>query len=490
MASNLMKLRMPNRVGASRPSVATTGILNALAALTALSLAGCAVTEAPLRPQLDLPGAFAENSPTAGSPVTRDWWRSFNSARLVALLDEAAASGTDLRIAAERLRQAEIALNVAGVSLLPSLSAGLGTSTNRSDAPGVGASSRRGTSASLSLSYELDVWGRIAAGVQGAEASLDASRYDLETVRLTVLTSVASTYFQLLAAEARTAIARENLAIAERVLRVVDARYRNGVATPLEVSQQTTTVLSQRTALLPLEVQQRQLRSALALLMGRMPQNSTLPDSTETLNQLAVPQVSPDLPSSLLVRRPDLASAEAQLAAADANVAAARAALLPGFSLSASGGVSSAALLSLANPSNTLSLGLALSQSIFDNGRQRLQVEGARSQRLVLVDTYERSVRVALKEVDDGLGNAERNARQEETQREVLAQAQRTLRLAELRYREGAGDLLAVLDAQRTLFATQDQLAQLRLARLTSSLDLFKALGGGWDRSLVPAASR
>ncbi|RZJ02314.1 MAG: efflux transporter outer membrane subunit, partial [Rubrivivax sp.] len=420
----------------------------------------------------------SETAP-AGGPVQRDWWRAFNSPQLISLIDESAIGSADLRIATQRVRQAEIAANVAGVSLLPSVSAGLGTSTSQSDSPGTSASSRRGTNASLSVSYEVDLWGRIAAGVQGAEASLAASRYDLDTARLTVTTAVASTYFQLLAAEARTAIARENLAIAERVLRVVQARNRNGVATPLEVSQQTTTVLTQRTALLPLEVQQRQLRSALALLLGRMPQNAAL-SVGEKLEQLSVPQVAPGLPSTLLARRPDLASAEAQLAASDANIAAARAALLPGISLSASGGVSTAALMSLANPASTLSLGLSLSQSIFDNGRQRLQVESTRVQRDVLIETYGRAARTAFKEVDDGLGNAERNARQEATQQEVLVQAQRTLRLAELRYREGAGDLLAVLDAQRTLFSAQDQLAQLRLARLSSSLDLFKALGGGW----------
>lgn len=469
----VMKPPSSNRISARRAI-----LLSSLSGL--LALAGCAVREPPTRPTFDLPQAWSEAAPDNASPVSREWWRGFNSARLVALQQEALASSTDLRIAAARVRQAEIALDVAGVPLLPGVSANLGTSTNRNDAPGAAASLRRGTSASLSVAYEVDLWGRIAAGVQGAQAGLAASRYDLETARLTLATSVASTYFQLLATEARIAIANDNLAIAERVLRVVDARFRNGVATSLEVSQQTTTVLAQRTALLPLQVQARQLRSALALLLGRMPQDAVQTEG-EQLTQLAVPRVAPGLPSSLLVRRPDLASAEAQLAAADANVVAARAALLPGISLSASGGVSSASLLSLANPSSTVALGLSLSQSLFDNGRQRLQLESIRSQRVVLVETYGRAVRTALKEVDDGLGNADRSARQEETQQEILRQAQRALRLAELRYREGSGDLLSVLDAQRTLFTAQDQLALLRLARLGAALDLYKALGGGWQ---------
>jgi outer membrane protein TolC len=160
--------------------------------------------------------------------------------------------------------------------------------------------------------------------------------------------------------------------------------------------------------------------------------------------------------------------------------------LLPSISLSASGGVSSAALLSLANPTNTLSLGLSLAQSLFDGGQRRAVIESEQSQRRVLVESYGQAVRIALKEVDDGLGNADRSARQEASQRQTVEQARRVLRLAELLYREGTGDLLAVLDAQRSLFSAQDQLTQLRLTRLTSALDLYKALGGGW---VAPNAS-
>ncbi len=237
-------------------------------------------------------------------------------------------------------------------------------------------------------------------------------------------------------------------------------------------------VLSQRTALLPLELQQRQTATALALLLGRVPQGY-VPEAGE-FTQLRVPALSPGLPSSLLTRRPDLASAEAQLAASDANVEAARAALLPSLSLSASGSLGSAALLSLADPTRGVSIGLSLAQSIFDGGRQRLQVRSTESQRVVLIENYGKAIRTALKEVDDGLGNVERSQRQEALQREVVAQAQRSLQLAELRYREGSGDLLSVLDAQRTLFTAQDALAAQSLSRLSAALDLYKALGGDW----------
>ncbi|WP_036250178.1 TolC family protein, partial [Methylibium sp. T29] len=167
----------------------------------------------------------------------------------------------------------------------------------------------------------------------------------------------------------------------------------------------------------------------------------------------------------------------------DADVAAARAALLPSVSLSGSAGLASTALLSLANPSSSLGLSASIVQTLFDGGRLRNQVALGESARRQLVESYRLAIYTALKEVEDALGNAVRNRGQEQAQLAIRDEAQRSLRLAELRYREGADDLTSVLDAQRTLFSSIDQLAQLRLARLTAALDLFKALGGGWSMS-------
>ena len=459
---------------------APSAALKLVALACALLLQGCAVTREPARaPVVEMPPAWLPDTPaTEAAQLSTAWWQSFGSAPLERLIDEAQAGSADLRIAVERMRQADIALQQAGIARLPSVSGSLGTSASRSDAPGTPATSRESSSAGLSVSYEVDLWGRIAAGVRAGEASFQASRYDWKAARLTLLTSVANNYFLWLNTAERLRIARENLTIAERVLRIVEARQRNGVATALEVSQQRTTVLSQRTALIPLELQQRQTATALALLLGRVPQGYA-PEAGD-FGQLRVPELSAGLPSTLLTRRPDLASAEAQLAAADANVEAARAALLPSLSLSASGSLGSSALLSLADPTRSVSLGLSLAQAIFDGGRQRLQVRGTESQRVVLIENYGKAIRTALKEVDDGLGSIERSQRQEALQREVVAQARRSLQLAELRYREGSGDLLSVLDAQRTLFAALDALSTQSLSRLTAALDLYKALGGDW----------
>ena len=445
----------------------------------ALALQACATTEPARGPVVEMPAAWNPAVPSAEAPqLTTAWWQSFGSQPLERLIEEAQAGSPDLRIAIERMRQADIALQQAGVSRLPSVNGSVGASTGRTDAPSAVSTSRESSSAGLSVSYEVDLWGRIAAGVRAGEASFQASQYDWETARLTLLTAVANNYFLWLNTAERLRIARENLAIAERVLAIVEARQRNGVATALEVSQQRTTVLSQRTALLPLELQQRQTATALALLLGRVPQGYT-PEAGE-FAQLRVPALSPGLPSSLLTRRPDLASAEAQLAASDANVEVARKALLPNLSLSLSGSLGTSALMTLADPTRSVSLGISLAQSIFDGGRQRLQIRSTESQRVVLIENYGKAIRTALKEVDDGLGNVDRSQRQEALQREVVAQARRSLQLAELRYREGSGDLLSVLDAQRTLFAALDALATQSLSRLSAALDMYKALGGDW----------
>ncbi len=427
---------------------------------------------------MPLPAAWAagESTSAASASVSQEWWRAFGSAQLQALVGEALDGSSDLRTAAERVRQADIALQSAGAAQLPGVSASAGSSGNRRE----GASTAKSTSLSLNVSYEVDLWGRIAADVDSARAQAAATRLDLETARITLTASVATTYFQLLAQRERVEIARNNLAIAERVLSVVQSRARNGVATPLEVSQQTTTVLQQRTALVPLEEQQRQTVTALALLLGRQPIGFNAGEG-EALLQMQAPSVTPGLPSELLVRRPDLQAAETRLAGADANVAAARAALLPSFSLSAAGGVGSAALLSLAGGTGSVSLAASLAQTLFDGGRKDLQIDLARSQRQVLIENYASAVRQALKEVQDGLGNADTARRQEVTQSEVIAQAQRSLDLSERRYREGVDTLLTVLEAQRTLFTAQDSLAQIRQSRLTSAVDLYRVLGGGWS---------
>jgi NodT family efflux transporter outer membrane factor (OMF) lipoprotein len=337
-----------------------------------------------------------------------------------------------------------------------------------------------GAGTTLSASYELDLWGGNAAGVRGAEASLRAAGFDRESARLTLIAGVANAYFEILSLRGRLANGRENVAIAERVLQVVSARARNGAVSPLDVARQEATVLSQRAALLPLEQQERQTLAALAILLGRVPEAFDV--KAHGLSELSVPSISPGLPAELLVRRPDLASAEAQLLASNADLAAARAALLPSIQLTGSAGVASGALLGfLSGSTATAALAASVLQPIFDGGRLRGQVSVAESRERELVETYRKAILSAFADVESALAAVTRLQQGEALQIQVEARSREALRLAEVRYREGADDLLSVLDAQRTLFDAQDQLAQVRLDRLDAAVALFKALGGGWQ---------
>ena len=455
-----------------------------------LAIGACSTPgRAPPAPEIasSMPTAWSERAlADSNAVVSDDWWRSFNSPELSALIDAALNANPDLAIATERVRQAEAQVRIAGASLFPELGVGVATARNKTRPDGGSWSTSDGSSATFSASYELDLWGRNAAGVRSAESSLRATRFDLETARLTLVAGVANGYFQVLSLRGRLVTAHENLAIADRVLAVVDARVRNGAASELDLARQKTAVLTQRATIPPLELQDRQTLFALALLLGKPPEGFevgfTAGDHLPTdFSVLQVPAVAPGLPADLLTRRPDLASAEAQLAAAHANVAVARTALLPSIQLTGSAGLASKVLLNFLDaPTAALSLGASLMQTIFDGGRLRSQLDVSSSTEREMVENYRKAILASLADVESTLAASSRTAEQDVLQQQILEQARRALRLAEVRYREGVDDLLVVLDAQRTLFQAEDQLAQIRLARLQASVGLYKALGGGW----------
>jgi NodT family efflux transporter outer membrane factor (OMF) lipoprotein len=417
--------------------------------------------------------------PDAAVP-TGDWWNAFGSQELSLLVAAALDANPDLAIAAERVRQAEAQVRIAGATLFPALNLGADTSHREARAEGGSWQAGNASNATLGASYEMDLWGNNASAVRSAEATLRASRFDREAVRLTLVSGVANAYFQVLSLRNRMAITHKNLGLAERVIAVVDSRVRNGVASALDLARQQAAVLTQRAAIPPLELQERQTLFALAILLGRTPEDFEI--ATSVITSLAVPRVAPGLPAQLLLRRPDLASAEAQLAAANANLAVARAALLPSIGLTGSSGLASNALLNFLNsPTATLAVGASILMPIFDGGRLQAQADVAASRERELVENYRKTVLAALAEVESALAAAGRMATQEQLQTRVVEQARVAFRLAEIRYREGADDLLTALDAQRALFQAEDQLAQIRLSRLQASVGLFKALGGSWQ---------
>ncbi len=456
------------------------------------SLSGCAIVSPQLKPDVPVAGGWNESSPADASAVTRTWWTSFSSPELASLVAEALAGSPDLAIATERVNQAEAQVRVAGASLFPQLNVDGGASAHRSGSTSGAAAAvtDSGGNIGLTASYELDLWGKNRAGVRAAQSSAAASRFDRDTAQLTLVSGVATSYFDVLALRTRLAIARENLDAAQKVMDLVSARARNGAASALDVSRQEGTVSSQKAALLPIEQQERQTLAALAVLLGRPPEGFDV--QATGITDLEVPSIDAGLPSTLLVRRPDLASAEAQLAAANADVAAARAALLPSITLTGTAGLATAALTSLATGGATAAAGIAASllQPIFDGGRLRGQKAVAESKERELVETYRKAILASFADVEQSLAATSRLGQQEQLQEDVQTQAREALRLAEIRYRGGADDLLTVLDAQRTLFAAQDALAQIQLNRLQAAVSLYKALGGGWSGAAAKAAAK
>lgn len=419
------------------------------------------------------------------SAINSDWWKNFNSPELNRLIDLALEQSPDLRIATERVRQAELQMNSAGASLFPSLSLSGSSGSNRSRTEDEGGW-RRGDSSRVSLgaSYEVDLWGRVSASIVAAEAAFNESEYDFVSAQLSLTGGVASGWFQYLALQARLQTARENLRIAQRVNDIVEVRYQNGVASGADRARQRANLLSQQAMLLPLELQVRQTRAALAVLLGQVPQGFELRE--EGLLQLTIPEVTPGWPADVIALRPDIASSESQLRAADANVGAARAALLPSVQITASAGRAASSLFSLASPTDSTGWSVSLAQSLFDGGRLRNQWKISESRRIALVEEYRKTIYTALQEIDDALDRTQVNALQERSQQDIVAETRRSLALTEARYREGSDDLLLLLDAQRSLFQAEDSLVQQRLARLTTAVDLYKVLGGGWSVPLPP----
>ncbi|ART80729.1 efflux transporter outer membrane subunit [Oceanisphaera avium] len=450
----------------------------------ALLLAGCANSPHTERPAISQNMAADWNtSPLAQGQKQRlhqAWWLEFNSATLTDLISQALSANPDVRIAAERIRQAEAQVQAANATLFPSLNLGAGSDKSWQEPSSGSSTSRANTTANLGISYELDLWGKLKAERQAATAGVAISKYDLASAQLTLTTGVANAWFQLLTLTERVKINEENLKIAQQNLTIVEAKYKYGAAAVSDVYRQRGVVNNQIASLLPLREQRRQTVSALAILLGQAPQGYQL--AGEPLSDINLPTLDAGLPSQLLHRRPDLAAAEAQLRAADANLHAARAALLPTVSLTGSGGLASAALLSLANPSQTLALGASLSQSIFDGGRKRSQIKVSEARRRELIEQYRKSILQALKETEDALGNINLSQQQLAKQRDIVSDAERTLTIAEQRYQAGADELLSLLDAQRSLFSAQEQQANLRQSQLNATLDLIKALGGGWTQ--------
>jgi outer membrane protein, multidrug efflux system len=457
-------------------------------------LAACSVGPTYKRPDFVPPakwnetaGATGGGEPSGSVWPNADWWHGFGSARLDELIAEAERSNDDLAAAIARVQEADAQARIAGAPLLPSLDLGAAASRQRAQVTGGTLITGEGPrvfnefNPELSASYELDFWGKNRALRDAARAAAVASRYDQQTVALTVISSVATTYFQALELRDRIEVAQQNLQNGDKILRGFKAEQLAGTATGLDVAQQETTVAVLNAALPPLLQQFRQTVYALAVLIGKTPESVDV--DMGTLTDLSSPPIVEGLPSQLLSRRPDVAEAEQQLIAANADITVARAALFPDIQLTAAGGYESSALASLVNPiSRVYSIGAGLTQPIFHGGALRAQVVFSKARYTELLTTYHKTVLTAFGNVEDALVATQQTAEQQKRQQEAVTTARRAFDYAQLQMSAGTVNILTVLNTENALFSAQDQLVQVNFLHLQALVDLFTALGGGWQQ--------
>jgi len=455
-------------------------------------LAGCWLRPDPPDPKLDVPGSYvtARKGPDSGLPAL-DWWRGFGSRELTLLMEEAQTANLDIAAAMARIDQADAQVKIANATLLPQLDANFSATRSRSAA--LGGVNRVSSlyNFNLTASYTLDIWGRNRATLLSQVENAISVRYAKEVIALTTLVTVADAYFNVLDAQDRLRIARENVRASSRILDLIRQRKVAGTASDLEVSQQESLVGQLRAAIPPVEIIARQNKMALAVLVGRAPEHFIL--AGNSVNRIRIPRVAPGLPSDLLDQRPDIREAEANLKSANFSVEAARAAFFPTIALTGETGFQSLALRTLFGPGAWFyTMAASASQPLFHGGALFGALDQAEGRQLELLQAYRKAVLSAFSDVEQALIAVQQQALRERYQREVVRASQQAFDISYQRLQQGTLDMVTLTQVQQTLFTAQDLLAQIRLARLQAIVQLYQALGGGWsppERAVPPSAA-
>ncbi len=453
----------------------------------ALSLAACTANPTPLDRPGDVPAAFtAPMDKTAPIWPQADWWSKFGTEELAPLQEIAQRENLDIAMAGARVLQAEARDGIALSSLFPTLDASIGGTRSGGNSTVPRASNR--FNAGITASYQQSFFGGEFHSLRAARENLRAFRYAAAVTGISVSASVADQYFTILSLRERIAINKENVAAARRILTITQAKVSSGVSSNLDLAEQQAIVAQQESRLPGLIAAERESRYALAILLGRAPENYDV--KAQNLDGIMAPAIQPGLPSEFLLRNPSVAQAEASLYAAHANVDAARAAFFPSLGLTGSAGYGPVAALSnLFNPSTfVFSIGASILQSIFDGGRIHASNDLALAAQQELIANYRKTVFSAFSDVETALGQVQATTEQlgfVEVQTRASAEA---FRISELQYREGTIDILSLLTNQQQLFTAQDTLVQVKLGRLRANLSLYNALGGGWEQTASDAS--
>jgi NodT family efflux transporter outer membrane factor (OMF) lipoprotein len=453
----------------------------------AVALSACATAPKYERPAAPVPPSFRETDGwKAGQPGDTlprgPWWELFGDLRLNALEDQLTVSNNTLRAAQASFEQARAFVRTAESYQLPTASGAVGvaqasTSETRSNA------SRTVTYTDYLLradvSYEVDVWGRVRQSVAASRATAQAAAADVETVSLSLHAELAANYFALRALESERQILETTVSGYERALELTTNRFKGGVASAVDVAQARTQLESTRAQAIDLGARRAQVEHAIAVLVGQPA--STFSLAVEPLAGV-LPIVPVGLPSTLLERRPDIAAAERRVAAANAQVGVAAAAFFPAIALTASGGVESASLADILRAASTFwSAAPAAASLIFDGGRRRAASAQARAAYDRTVASYRETVLVGFRDVEDGLAVLRVLADEAAVQDAALAAAERTLELAINRYKGGLTTYLEVVAAQTTALANRRAALSILARRVSGTIYLVKALGGGFQ---------
>ena len=470
----------------------------ALAALvcTVVCSVGCTVGPGYKRPTAQVPDAWKGTGPWQ-TAAPKDaipkgaWWQIFHDAELDRLEQELLQANQSLAAAEDRLSEARSQARIASSAYFPALSADPNGQRERlsGNRPLSGATvslnpvTQNVFTVPFSVSYELDLFGRVRRNLEAANASLEGSAADLENVRLVLTAELAADYFNLRELDREAGVVRQSVEIQQKGLDLVNHRHEGGVANGLEVAQQAALLDSTATQLSLVLEQRAQFEHAIAVLTGKSASAFSL---VEAPFEAAPPAIPTGVPSEILERRPDVATSERQMAFENAQVGLAVAAFYPHITLSGSGGWESRDIATLVSaPSAFWSLGGDLLQPIFDGGRNRANLAVSRAAYDESVANYREAVLVAFQQVEDGLSGLALLDQALKSQQTAVADSRRALDIANNRYVGGVTTYLDVITAQSTLLSNERLATQLLGQQMTTSVFLVKALGGGWDASEI-----
>ena len=450
------------------------------AILAASLLAGCAVGPAYKLPATPQPAAFKEAGPwQVAAPADMlekgPWWTLFNDAQLNELAARVNIDNQNVAAAVANYAAARASVAQQRAQLLPTV-----TLNGGADRTGGGGSSGNNKSYRLSIggTWEPDVWGRLRAGVTGAEASAQASAADLAAATLSAQGELAINYFNVRELDAERELVKQTIAGYERVLQITQNRFDAGIAARTDVLQAETQLAQTRSDDLSLERQRAQLEHAIAILLGRAPAEFSLAVAPWISN---VPDVPTGVPASLLQRRPDIAAAERRVAAANANIGIAQAAYYPNIGLSGSYATGGPSVSDLFKVSNAVwSLGLSAAQTLFNGGATRAAVAGATAQQDAAAARYKQTVLTAFGDVEDQLAATRILAQQQVLRQQASTAANLVEQQILNRYKAGQVSYTEVVQAQATALSARRALAQSQADRQTTAVALIQSLGGGW----------